>query len=147
MCVDVKWKFTSILNKKGHDLEDSIQEPGGICILYESMRCNCWLCFYADWYITPIYALILLLSTSWNAAEPVELRASVSTACWRPTWRPISVFKTYLKTNLSIQNTETDILHCDTETDILLVIDIFCILKKLVYAHLKLAFYSPWQRL
>ena len=40
-----------------------------------------------------------------------------------------------------ILNTETDILHCDTETDI------FCILKKLVYAHLKLALYSPWQRL
>ena len=57
-------------------------------------------CVYTDWYIILIYKLkavrsmlILLLSTSWNVVEPVELRACVATACWRPTWRPISVFR------------------------------------------------------
>ena len=44
-----------------------------------------------------------------------------------------------------ILNTETDILHCDTETDILLLTDIFCIEEACVCY--KLALYSPWQRL
>ena len=42
-----------------------------------------------------------------------------------------------------ILNTETDILHCDTETDILLLTDILCIEESCVCD--KLALYSPWQ--
>ena len=58
-------------------------------------------------------------------------------------WRLLccySLLKTYLKTD-----TETAILHCDTEIDILLLTDIFCIEEACV--RYKLALYSPWQRL
>ena len=44
-----------------------------------------------------------------------------------------------------ILNTETDILHYDTETDILLLTDIFCIEEACVCY--KLVLYSPWERL
>ena len=48
--------FVFTLSKKGCDLEDSIQERGDICILYEP--CIVIVdCVYADWHIILIYAL------------------------------------------------------------------------------------------
>ena len=73
--------------------------------------------------------------------EPVELPTKSSGACIiLPTKSSGAAYK--IKRACVILNTETDLLHGDTETNILLMIDIFCILKKLVYAHLKLALYT-----
>ena len=91
--------------------------------------------------------------------EPVELptyweikRACVAIACWRPTWRPISIFKNseYWDWYISLWYWDWYIAlwYWDWYIvlwliyHILLVTDIFCIEESC-----KLALYSPWQRL
>ena len=156
MCVDVKWKFTSILYLHWVKRAVTWKTPFKSMEIYASCMSPCIVivdCVYANWYMRwsmLIYALkyaniaAVYFLKSWN---PVELQACVATVCWRSTWRPISVFR---------------ILRLILHSNWYILYNIFCIywfllLKLLRIEAAILSLYhfkiwswdckSPWQRL